>query len=270
MRNILRYSLIVIALLTAFNLFIEPLVEPAFVFFPVKKMRGTPASLGLKYEEIYFKAADGARLNGWFVLNQDSDKIILLLHGNGGNISHRLDLINILHALPANVFIIDYHGYGRSEGYPNEEKLYLAADAAYDYLVREKKYKPEQIVVMGSSLGGVAAIWLAANERVGAVIVQKTFTSLADLAPRMNPLYKRPFVWLRERFDSLSRIRQVTEPILVIHSKKDEHVPFDLGVKLFHAANEPKQLVLLEQGGHNDVYSSAEYLDALRRILHSL
>lgn len=268
-RSFLRYLLIIVLAIAAFNLLAVPFLEPALIFFPVKKMGPGPASVGLRYEDVYFKAADGAKLNGWYLDNSSTDKVILLFHGNGGNISHRLEILQVLYGLPADVFIIDYHGYGRSEGWPTEKNFYLAADAAYDFLLEEKGYKPKQVVIMGSSLGGAAAIWLAIEEEASALIVQKSFTSAQDMALEMNPAYRKPFVWLRSSFDNLGRIGQVAEPKLIIHSREDEIIAYEMGVRLFEAAGQPKQLLLLDKGGHNDVYSSPEYMKALRRIVYS-
>lgn len=265
MKKFLRLFLYIVLALLALNLLIVPFLEPTLIFFPVKHMGPDPMSIGLAYDDIYFKADDQARLNGWFVRNPASDKVILLLHGNGGNISHRLDLIKILRSLPANVFIIDYHGYGYSEGEPSEKKLYLAAKGAYDYLLKQKGYRPDQIIVMGSSLGAAVAVRLAADVEVGGLIMQKSFSRLKDMAVRMNPLYRKPFIWLTSRFDNLEQIKKVVEPKLIIHSKQDEIIPYQMSLDLYQAAQQPKTLLLLEQGGHNDIYSSPEYMEALRR-----
>lgn len=268
LKNTFRYILYLLLGLLALNLFIVPLLEPSMIYFPVKGLVGDPGSIGLKFEDIYLKAADGVKLNAWYLDNKAAKKVILLLHGNGGNISHRLDMISVLHALPANVFIIDYHGYGNSEGEPNEQRLYLAAKAAYKYLVEQKKYQPDKIIVMGSSLGGAVAAYLAVEEEVGGLILQRTFTSAKDMAVLLNPLYRKPFVWLRSSFDNLGLIKKVKAPKLIIHSKEDEVIPYTMSERLFARAEEPKELLLLDRGGHNDIYMTREYIDALQRMIN--
>lgn len=269
MKKLPRYLLYILLAALALNLFIVPLLEPTLIFFPIKKMRSDPASVGLKYEDIYLTAKDGVKLNGWYLDNKATQKVILLFHGNGGNISHRLEILQVLYSLPADIFIIDYHGYGNSGGKPSEDKLHLDAKAAYNFLVLQKQYKPKDVIIMGSSLGGAIAIWLAVEEEASGLIIQKAFTSAADIAVKMNPLYRKPFVWLRSEFNNLAEIRNVTEPKLIIHSKKDEIIPYEMSVKLFEAAKEPKELLLLEKGGHNDIYATLEYMRALRRMVFS-
>jgi fermentation-respiration switch protein FrsA (DUF1100 family) len=219
------------------------------------------------YEDVFFKTADGKKIHGWFLQNNASDKVILYFHGNAGNLSYRLDTIGLLYSLPANIFAIDYHGFGRSEGKPSEKNLYLDAEAAYDYLIRHKGFLPSQIVVMGSSLGGAVAIHLALQEKIGALILKSTFTSARDMAPRINPFYRWPIVWIRSKFDTIAKIDKIDVPVLIIHSKEDEIIPYQMGVALYEKAREPKKIILLEKGKHNDLISAPEYLRSLRQIL---
>lgn len=267
MNKFLRYLLLILGILLVVNLFLVPLIEPGMIYFPMKELEGNPSSVGLKYEDIYLKTSDGVLIHGWFIENPLSQKVVLVFHGNGGNISHRLDLVKLLHTLPADVFIIDYHGYGKSGGKPSEKNLYLDAEAAYDHLIDQKKYKSQQIVVLGSSLGGAVATELAVREKIGALILRKTFTSAQEMAVRMNPLYRRPIIWIRSDFDNLKKIQEVAVPVLIIHSKDDELIPYQMAVVLYEKANLPKQLLLLEGFRHNDFISSPEYVDSLRMMV---
>lgn len=266
-KRIGRYLLLIIGIWLAVNLLLLPVLEPRMIYFPTKEIETTPGMVGIKYEDVWLKTEDGTKINGWFVPNKASRKVILFLHGNGGNISHRLDKIRFFRTLPANVFIIDYHGYGRSEGAPSEENVYRDAEASYRYLINEKKFSPRQVVVFGSSLGGVAAVQLATKEKIGALILQSTFTSARDMAVRMNPLYRHPIVWIRSNFDALGKIGKVKAPILIIHSKQDEMIPYRMSMALYEKAPEPKKLLLLERGGHNDFIVTPEYLENLRDII---
>ncbi len=259
--------MLIVGIWLALNLFLVPVLEPQMIYFPMKEIEATPGMFGLKFEEVWLKTEDGIKINGWLVPNINSRKVILFFHGNGGNIGHRLDKIRFFHALPASVFIIDYRGYGRSEGFPSEENLYRDAKAAYRYLINVKKFSPQQIVVYGSSLGGAVATELAAKEKVGALILQSTFTSARDMAVRMNPLYRRPIIWIRSKFDAIVKIGKVKVPVLIIHSKQDEMIPYQMSLSLFERASEPKKLLLLEKGGHNDFFVTPEYLKSLRDII---
>jgi fermentation-respiration switch protein FrsA (DUF1100 family) len=267
MKKAFRYFLTVLAALVILNLFMVPLIEPGMIYFPVKELGRNPASLGLEYEDVFLKTGDGNKIHGWFIKNRASKKVVLLFHGNGGNISHRLPMLRLLHGLPASVFIIDYHGYGRSEGRPSEQNLYLDGGAAYDYLIRQKKYSASSIILYGSSLGGAVAVDLAAQEKVGGVILESTFTSARDMARRMSVFYRWPIVWIRSRFDSLEKIDSIKAPLLVIHSKEDEMVPYQMALALYERATEPKRLLLLERGGHNDFIMTAEFIKSLKETV---
>ncbi|MEE8637669.1 MAG: alpha/beta hydrolase [Candidatus Margulisiibacteriota bacterium] len=267
MKKLMRYLLLILGTLLVINLFIVPLYEPSLIYFPAREIGRDPGSIGLAYEDVYIRTEDGVKINGWFVKNNDSNKVILLFHGNGGNISHRLPLIKLLYDLPANIFIIDYHGYGRSEGKPSEQNLYLDARASYDHLIDQKKYQPEQIIVMGSSLGGAVATELAVSRKIGGLVLLRSFTSVPAMAPRLNPLYRWPIIWPRSKFDSLARISRIKAPLLIVHSKEDEMIPCRMSVSLYEKALQPKKLLLLEKGGHNDLYATPEYVRSLRKIL---
>jgi fermentation-respiration switch protein FrsA (DUF1100 family) len=150
------------------------------------------------------------------------------------------------------VLAVDYRGYGRSEGSPNEAGVYRDADAAYDYLVQVRHIKPANIIVYGHSLGGAVAIDLASRRECGGLIVQSSFTSVRDMARRTFRIPLFEYI-PKSRFDSLAKIRQVQAPILIVHGTRDETVPFPMGQQLFTAAPEPKSFFPIEGAGHNDV-----------------
>ncbi len=259
--------LVILGCWVGFNLLIVPFMEHSMIYFPFREIDQTPEYLGIKYEDVFLKTADGKTIHGWFVENKGSDKVILYFHGNGGNISHRLHIIKLLHELPVNVFMIDYHGYGRSEGRPSEQNLYLDAKASYDYLITQKKYRPSQIVLMGRSVGGAVAAHLAAQEKVKAVVLESTFSTGKDMARHMSVLFTRPIIWIRSNFDSVEKIGLIKVPILIIHSKEDEMIPYRMSQALYEKAREPKRLLLLEKGGHNEYVLAPEYIEGLREIV---
>ena len=244
-------------------------IEHRSLYFPMKDIEFTPAIAGLAYDDIYIDTFDGERLNAWFIPGEDSIYTILFCHGNGGNISHRIDKLEILHELGFDIFIFDYRGYGKSSGRPSEKGFYKDVQAAYDYLVDEKGYSPDRIIPYGESLGGSVAINLAAKEKIRALITESAFTSVRDVAKAVYPFL--PSFLVSSEFDSVKRIRKVNVPKLIIHSKNDEIIPFSQSLKLFEVSKEPKKHLIL-MGSHNTCYqdSSDLYVSGIRDFLGQL
>jgi hypothetical protein len=240
--------------------------QPSMTFYPMRAIETTPAAWGLAYEDVSFAAADGTRLHGWFIPAPGAQATLLFFHGNAGNISHRGDSIAIFHRRGWNVFIFDYRGYGKSDGTPDEEGLSADGAGAWRYLTETRGIAPRDITIFGRSLGAAVAVKQAADAPPAALILESTFSSARDFAHRVFPILSR-LVWLRYDFDSAARIKQVTCPLLVLHSPEDEIMPFALGEKLFAAANEPKQFVRL-RGDHNSGFllSQPGYEQALAQF----
>lgn len=225
-------------------------MQPTFLYSPVRGITYTPDELGLDFENVVFKSADGLKLTGWYIPADNSKLTVLFCHGNGGNMMHRLDSINIFYNLGLNCFIFDYRGYGSSEGEPGEEGTYLDAAAAYKWLTKTKKVSPNNIVLFGRSLGGSIATQLASKIRVKALIIESAFTSYVDIGKKFYPYM--PVRWFaRFNYRTIEYIRQVRCPLMIIHSRNDEVVPFEFGLELYEAANEPKEFVEI-YGNHND------------------
>ena len=234
---------------------------------PGREVEATPARIGLAYEQLTLDTEDGVRIDTWFIPASSRSPTLLFFHGNAGNISHRLESIQIFHELGLNVLIIDYRGYGRSTGKPSEQGLYRDAAAAWLYLTKSRGIDAKEIVLFGRSMGGAVATQLAAKTQPAAVILESTFTSVPDMAAKLYPLL--PVRWLaRLDFNALENIRHIKSPVLILHSPDDEIVPFEHARSLFEAAHEPKRLVEL-RGGHNDgfIVSGQFYTDSLRRFL---
>ncbi len=239
------------------------------LYFPDKGIEFTPKSFGMDYEEVYISTRDGVKINAWWIPLPDTERTLLFCHGNGGNIGDRLEKISNLRRFGFNVFIFDYRGYGKSEGRPSEKGLYADSEAAYDFLVSVKEINPEKIIIYGESLGGAVAIELAAGKNRGALITESTFTSSTDMARLLYPVF--PAFIIYSKYDSLSKISEITIPKLIIHSKEDDIVPFGHSVRLFNAAKEPKTHVVIS-GRHNDccIESKEEYLEGISSFLKSL
>jgi len=234
------------------------IMQPKFLYSPVREINFTPGDLGLDFEEVVFKSADGLQLSGWYVPAENSEGprlagtqfTVLFCHGNGGNIFHRLDSINIFQNLGLNCFIFDYRGYGNSKGKPSEAGTYLDAEAACDWLIKKKKISADNIIIFGRSLGGSIAAQLASKVKTRALVVEGTFTSYVDIGKKFYPYM--PVRWFaRFSYRTIDYIKNVHCPVMFIYSRNDEVVPFEFGLELYEAANEPKEFVEIF-GSHND------------------
>ncbi len=228
------------------------LMQARFLYRPVREVAYTPDELDMDFEDVVFKTGDGVELNGWYVPVEDSNYTVLFCHGNGGNIMHRLDSINFFHNLGLSCFIFDYRGYGKSKGRPSEEGTYLDVQAAYQWLIEKKKMRADEIIVFGRSLGGSIAAHLARKVKPRGLVLESSFTSYADMGKRFYPYM--PVRWFaRFGYRTIDYVKDVRCPVLVIHSRNDEIVPFDFGVELYEAANGPKEFVEIS-GSHNDCF----------------
>jgi fermentation-respiration switch protein FrsA (DUF1100 family) len=264
------------------------LFEDRFIYFPSKYPEGDWAvensrvregEVFPKIENVWMTTADGVRIHGWYCTPQRSingqasplltQMTLLWLHGNAGNITNRYDVIRNLMELPVAVFIIDYRGYGRSEGSPSEQGLYTDARAAWDYLTGTRNISARNIVIFGDSLGGAVAIDLATKVDSAGLIAQSSFTSISDMAAQLMPLFPR-FI-LRTKMDSINKIERVRCPKLFIHSPNDEIVPYRFGRRLFNAASEPKQFYEVAGASHNatDLVGGRAYYDAIGNFIRT-
>jgi hypothetical protein len=240
--------------------------QSRMVYFPDAQIVATPAERGLPYEEVEFKTEDGVDLNGWFVAG-GSERALLFCHGNAGNISHRLESLEIFHHLGLNIFIFDYRGYGKSKGRTTEEGTYRDAEAAWNYLTSQKAFSPDKIIIFGRSLGGPIAAHLASTKNPAALILESTFTSLPDLGARLYPFF--PVRLLSHfRYSTAAYVRRVKCPLLVAHSPGDDIVPYDLGVEVYRAASGPKEFLEI-RGDHNSGFllTGQAYVTGLKSFI---
>ncbi|MBA7564845.1 hypothetical protein ES708_06514 [subsurface metagenome] len=258
----------VIIIIHLFSAIYEFLTQPYHVYSPKKEITATPFDIKLYFEEIIFSSSDGINLSGWFVPARNSKGVILVLHGKGGNISTRLTFIDYFNRkLGLSVFIIDYRGYGKSEGRPNEKGTYLDARAAWEYLTGYKKIRPRDIIIFGRSLGGPIAAWLAKEVKARALILDSTFTSIKDIAAELHP-YLPVRKFFKFDYSTIDYLKGADIPVLIIHSSEDDYIPFSHAVKLYNAANEPRQF-LKTRGRHNDNYIKSEeiYINGIRSFM---
>lgn len=234
---LIGWSMLIVALMA---------FEDALIFFPQRGGVG-PSPGG----EVWLKTTDGADVHGWYLTHPNATHTLLHLHGNAGNLESRRSIVGELRELGLNVLAIDYRGYGKSRGVPSEAGLYADANAAYAWLVDHTS--AERVVVYGESLGGGPACELARSRRVGALILQSTFTSIADMGALRFPWLPVRLI-ARTRFDNLDKIAHIDAPKLFLHSRADEIIPFAMAERLYAAAQPPKQRLWLDRSGHNDLF----------------
>ena len=224
--------------------------EHTSIFYPVRHIAATPAMVGLPFEDIFIKTQDNVAINAWLVKSSTGRGTLIFCHGNAGNIGDRLGKILLFYQMGLNVLIIDYRGYGKSEGIPSEAGIYKDALAAYDYLLARNDIDHSRIIGYGESLGGAVIIDLATKRALAALIIDSAFTSVADMAQKIYPFI--PSFLLGTKMNSVEKVASITAPKLFMHSLTDEIVPFKQGERLYQAAVGPKDFVEI-YGGHNDM-----------------
>ncbi|SES74618.1 hypothetical protein SAMN05216326_10321 [Nitrosomonas marina] len=246
-------------------------MQSHLVYFPHigREMIATPGQIGLSYETVEIITDDGETLHGWFVPAPDATGTVLFLHGNAGNISHRLDYLTMFRAFGLNTLIFDYRGYGKSSGTPSESGTYADADAAWQYLTGIKGVRPDRVVLYGESLGGAIAARLAADNNPAILVLASTFTSVPDLAETIYPFLPVRLI-ARFEYNTLAYLKSVSCPVFVAHSPDDDIVPFSHGQRLYQAAAEPKHFLALSDG-HNDGFIAMrqEWIDVLGTFINT-
>lgn len=234
---------------------------------PTRNLEATPGAIGLAFESVQIPTADGVRLHGWYLPHPRARGTVLFCHGNAGNISHRLDSLRLFHDLGLAVLIFDYRGYGRSEGKPSEAGTQHDVLAAWRHLIGDRGESPGRIVLFGRSLGGALAAWLAARQRPAGLILESTFTSLPDLAADLY--WWAPARYLTQlRYATRTDLAAVHSPVLVVHSRDDEIIPYAHGRALYAAVPAAKSFLEL-RGDHNTgfLYSGERYTQGLEAFL---
>ena len=218
---------------------------------PGRELMATPADIGLQWEDVQIRTEGDVSLHGWYLPAPEDGAgyTVAFFHGNAGNISHRLDSLEIFHELGLATLIIDYRGYGRSEGSPSEEGLYRDGDAAWRYLVDERNVPPGKVIAFGRSLGAAVAGRVAAEHEVGGVILESSFTSAVDRGAELYPIFPVRLL-ARIHYPTRDFVRDVDAPVLVVHSPEDEIIPIHHGRAVYEAAPAPKQFLEI-RGDHN-------------------
>ncbi len=244
-------------------------IEASFIYFPQREYDARPEDFGLPAEPLSIESAGGARLAGWW-LRGAGRTALLLFHGNGGNISHRLERARLLvESIGLDVFLVDYRGYGASGGKPDEEGLYADGEAI-SRAAADRAFPPERTILFGESLGSAVAIETALRRPCRGVVLETPFLSIPAMARAIYP-FVPPFL-IRTRFDNEAKIARLTIPKLIVAAERDEVVPPAHARRLFEVGAPPKELYVIPGATHNDTYLAGgrQYLEVLRKLLESL
>ncbi len=242
---------------------------------------------GLIFEDVSFVSLDGTKLHGWFIepateveanpnlvvhskTEPSPQNVILFTHGRGSNVSqHKAKLLEFVRRNQVSIFAFDYRGYGKSDGTPSEAGLYQDTEAARDWLAKRKNIPPQEVILMGRSLGAAMAIDLAARDCAKALIVEAGFTSVADVL-RYHSRKLLTGRRLNFEFNSREKIGSYTGPVLISHGKDDKAIPFVHGKQLAEAAKSASSVKFVELEGGHLTPPSEEYKTTLSQFLEQL
>jgi len=237
------------------------LAQRRIVFVPCQPLVATPADYGLPYESVTIPVALEEEIHGWWIPAQSAEAPVLLyLHGNGGNVSSNLPRVQRYHAIGFSVFLIDYRGYGLSQGrFPSEKRVYEDAETAWRYLIKQRGIPPEKLYVFGHSLGGAIALELATRQpQIPGLVIEGSFTSIRDMATQEKGYGWLPVNWLlTQRFNSIQKVSALQTPIFFIHGTDDQVVPAYMSETLYQTATGRKALWIVETAQHHDVAAVA-------------
>ena len=242
-------------------------------FDPEWILSKTPAYHNIKFEDVIFRTRSRRKLHGWYLKNSEAKSTILFLHGNTGNISSYADEVCMLYKnLKSNIFIIDYRGYGKSQGHPQMRGLYRDALAAYAYLIKKKKADPKKLICFGHSMGGAIAAYLATRRKIQALIITSAFSSIGDIISILFPRWLASILKILNpvRFPTLQYIKKIHCPVLLMHGAEDAIVPSTLGKKVYDAVSTPKLWYNIPNAGHNQIFlqGGSKYWYLVKSFIH--
>ena len=247
---------------TLSSIIIAYIVVIIFVYFYQRNLLYHPSennyqndTIQFNHQEIFIKVNDEIKLKSW-IINKDlkNFKTLVFFHGNAGDLSNRIYKLNELDKLDINILLISWRGFSGNEGYPTEKNLYEDAEAAIKWL-NKKKVSNSQIILYGESLGTGVAVEIASKNNFNSIILESPFTSIENSAKIYYPYLPVKFL-LKDRYDSFSKIKKINSPILIMHGRKDDIVPFFMGKKLFEKANSPKDSYFTDIDDHMMEFNS--------------
>lgn len=258
-----------VLLLIAMRLF-----ENRMIFLPnyPNRLEGDWHPRTLSPEDVWLIASDGTRLHAWWIFNPEAKFTLLAFHGNASNIANRAETYEFLRGLPGNVLALEYRGYGHSEGKPSEAGIYLDAETAYEFLIKTKRLDPKCIVSFGQSLGTAVAADLAARHELGGLILEAPLPSASRAASKMFWFLPGLSLLVYGQFDTISKLKKVSAPVMVVQCSDDPVLPFEFGQQVYIAAPSPKRSFWIEAECHEESFliQPVKYRAALQQFLASL
>ncbi|MCX8125073.1 MAG: alpha/beta hydrolase [Spirochaetes bacterium] len=229
-------------------------------------IKDTPFSV----EDVYIKVNESVTLHGWFIPAVNAHFTLCYFHGNAGNIADRIEKIYLFHTIPLSVFIIDYRGYGKSTGKPSERGLYKDAEATWNYLINTRKLSPRTIILYGESLGCPVSLYLASKIKPAGIIIDSSFTDVTSMVKHHS--LGCMAIFFSESYPAIEYIKKIDIPILILHSKYDETVPFYMAEELYSACSSTKKHLVQLRGGHNNnfIVDAAIYRNSVKEFVISL
>lgn len=269
-RSLLLYAVLPLSLLAAYGC----TLLNSYILVPKQKLTFTPAKYRMAYQEVWFPAQDGVELNGWFLPGRPDQPLVLLFHGNAGNLSDNVEYLNLLHGCGFPLFIFDYRGFGKSQGEALKERdLYRDARGALTYL-EQRGWSRDRIIFFGQSLGSAVALQMALEGPAAGLVMESSFTSMPDMVKHFSALAYYTVGWwsLNLPLDNLDKIALAQVPLLLIHGDRDPVVPVAMSQRLYAKAGAPKMLHIIRGGGHCNAYEVAPsaYIAAWRSYLTSV
>jgi fermentation-respiration switch protein FrsA (DUF1100 family) len=224
--------------------------------------------INFNYEEVFIKNNEGIKLKAWLhkkdLINK---KTILFFHGNAGNLTNRNYKLNELSKFDVNFLIVAYRGFSGNQGKPSEQGLYEDARSALDFL-KIKGVKEKNLILYGESLGTAVAIETAKNKDLAGIILESPFTSMVELAQKYYPFLPVKFL-LKDKYETIKKLPKINSPLLVLHGKIDNIVPFSMGKKVFEKAKEPKFKYFIDNDDHMMRYDQ-KLLNEIKKFISDI
>jgi pimeloyl-ACP methyl ester carboxylesterase len=250
------------------------LLEPRLTFIPARHIPATPGSVGIKFEEIRFPSEDGTLLSAWYIPHDNPTATVLFFHGNGGNLSvGHLGFLLDLHKHGYSVFGLDYRGFGRSEGNPSEQGIFMDSRSfAFQYWENLHQEADPPVLYYGFSIGGVMASCAAAAQQPHGLVLQSTFPDKSTFLRHHSPILRFLGLFSRYRLATIDFLDGLTCPVLVIHGDRDNVVAYRAGEILYQQLEMEKEFLKVPGAGHTDIpeVGGERYWQQLRDFVHSL
>jgi pimeloyl-ACP methyl ester carboxylesterase len=241
-------------------------IQERLIFFPEKLARDFKFPFGQKFEEINIKTEDQKLLHGLLFTSDSSKGLIFYLHGNAGSIQSWGDAAKTYTDLNHDVFMLDYRGFGKSEGsISSQDQMYQDLQIAYNQL--KKRYREDQIIILGYSIGTGLATRLASTNNPKLLILQAPYYSLTDMMRHYYPII--PTFILKYKFETNEYVKDCKMPVAIFHGNQDEVIPYSSSIKLKECIKNTDTLITLYGQGHNGMTDNPEYREMIKKILNS-